>query len=129
MPIYEYSCTKCGKTIEAMQKMSDPPLKKCPQCGGALAKMISSTSFVLKGTGWYATDYAKKGNGSGNGSGNGKRTDHKDHGDHGKDVDIRKDTSSPEKTAEAKAEKTVEKAAEKATEKAAEKAAKSGSEV
>ena len=94
-----------------MQKMSDPPLKKCPQCGGALAKMISSTSFVLKGTGWYATDYAKKGNGSGNGSGNGKRTDHKDHGDHGKDVDVKKDTSPAEKTAEAKAEKPVEKTA------------------
>ena len=124
MPIYEYSCTKCGKTVEAMQKMSDPPLKKCPQCGGALAKMISSTSFVLKGTGWYATDYAKKGNGTGNGSGNGKRTDHKDHGDFSKDVDIKKDASPVEKTAEVKPEKPLEKTPEKA----AEKPAKSGSE-
>jgi putative FmdB family regulatory protein len=127
VPIYEYSCTKCGKTVEAMQKMSDPPLKKCPQCGGALAKMMSSTSFVLKGTGWYATDYAKKSNGSGNGSGNGKRTDHKDHGDHVKDIDTKKDTPAAEKDtppagkgAEAKSEKTAEKAPEKAV--------KSGSE-
>jgi len=114
VPIYEYSCTKCGKTVEAMQKMSDPPLKKCPQCGGTLAKMISSTSFVLKGTGWYATDYAKKSNGSGNGSGNGKRADHKDHGDQGKGVDIKKDASAPEKTTEAKTDKPAEKTTEKA---------------
>jgi putative FmdB family regulatory protein len=111
VPIYEYSCTKCGETVEAMQKMSDPPLTTCPKCGGALAKMISSTSFILKGTGWYATDYAKKGNGSGNG----KRTDHKDHGDHGKDAGIKKDTSAVEKTTETKTdtvpEKTIDKAA------------------
>jgi putative FmdB family regulatory protein len=67
VPIYEYSCTKCGKSTEAMQKISDPPLTKCPSCGGKLAKMMSSTTFILKGSGWYATDYAKKGNGSGNG--------------------------------------------------------------
>jgi putative FmdB family regulatory protein len=67
VPIYEYQCGKCGEKTEAMQKMSDPPLKKCPRCGGPLSKVMSSTSFVLKGSGWYATDYAKKGNGSGNG--------------------------------------------------------------
>lgn len=110
MPIYEYQCGNCGKKTEAMQKMSDPPLKKCPQCGGELAKIISTTSFVLKGTGWYATDYAKKGNGSGNG----KRADHKDHGDHSKDVDIKKDTSAAEKTTETKTDKLPGKATEKA---------------
>lgn len=57
MPIYEYKCTKCGQQIEVMQKMTDNPLEKCESCGGKLKKMITSTSFVLKGSGWYVTDY------------------------------------------------------------------------
>src|SRR5882724_1830842 len=59
MPIYEYVCDKCGKHLEVIQKMSDPPLKKCPDCRGKLQKEISQTSFQLKGSGWYVTDYAK----------------------------------------------------------------------
>ncbi len=97
MPIYEYSCTKCGQTVEVMQKISDSPLTECPKCGGELTKMISSTSFILKGTGWYATDYAKKGSSSSNGSGNGKRSDVKDYM---KDLDAAKDTPAPEKSAD-----------------------------
>jgi putative FmdB family regulatory protein len=58
MPIYEYKCAGCGKQHEVMQKITDSPLTACPECGGAMKKMISNTSFVLKGTGWYATDYA-----------------------------------------------------------------------
>jgi putative FmdB family regulatory protein len=58
MPIYEYICAGCGKRHEIMRKITDAPLTACPECGGALKKMISNTSFVLKGTGWYATDYA-----------------------------------------------------------------------
>lgn len=58
MPIYEYGCVKCGKTHEIMQKFSDDPMTVCPDCGGEVRKLISNTSFVLKGTGWYATDYA-----------------------------------------------------------------------
>ena len=61
MPIYEYKCAKCGKTIEAIQKMSDKPLKKHEGCGGALTKLISAAGFQFKGTGWYVTDYARKG--------------------------------------------------------------------
>lgn len=60
MPIYEYSCAKCGKTIEVIQKFSDKPLKKHEKCGGTLSKLISASSFHLKGTGWYKTDYAPK---------------------------------------------------------------------
>ena len=89
MPIYEYSCTKCGKHTEAMRKVSDPPLTKCPACGGKLTKMISSSSFVLKGSGWYATDYAKKGNGSGNG----KSSRGVDVKDRLKDIGEKKETS------------------------------------
>ena len=61
MPIYEYSCKKCGKTIEVIQKFSDPVLKKHQGCGGSLTKLISASAFQLKGTGWYVTDYARKG--------------------------------------------------------------------
>ena len=63
MPIYEYECAKCGKTIEVIQKMSDKPLKKHEGCGGALTKLISASGFQFKGTGWYVTDYARKGSG------------------------------------------------------------------
>jgi putative FmdB family regulatory protein len=61
MPIYEYECAKCGKRIEAIQKMSDKPLKKHEGCGGTLTKLISAAGFQFKGTGWYVTDYARKG--------------------------------------------------------------------
>ncbi|GBE40175.1 zinc ribbon domain protein [bacterium BMS3Bbin09] len=57
MPIYEYKCMKCGEQFEVMQKMSDDPLVECSSCGGDLKKMITNTSFVLKGSGWYVTDY------------------------------------------------------------------------
>ena len=60
MPIYEYSCKKCGKTIEVIQKFNDPVLRKHQGCGGALTKLISASGFQFKGTGWYVTDYAKK---------------------------------------------------------------------
>ncbi len=62
MPIYEYECTGCGKVHEIIQKMSDAPLVRCPQCSGKLQKLISQSTFHLKGSGWYATDYAKKSN-------------------------------------------------------------------
>ena len=60
MPIYEYKCEKCRKHHEIMQKITEKPLTICPSCGGNMKKMISSTSFVLKGSGWYVTDYADK---------------------------------------------------------------------
>lgn len=60
MPIYEYKCEKCGKEREVMQKMTEKPLTVCESCGGRLKKLISNTSFVLKGSGWYVTDYADK---------------------------------------------------------------------
>jgi putative FmdB family regulatory protein len=60
MPIYEYECTKCGKIEEALQKFSDKPLTKCKHCAGKLTKLVSHSSFHLKGSGWYVTDYAGK---------------------------------------------------------------------
>ena len=59
MPIYEYECQKCG-TFEVTQRITEKPLGKCPSCRGRVKKLISNTSFQLKGTGWYITDYARK---------------------------------------------------------------------
>jgi putative FmdB family regulatory protein len=64
MPIYEYQCEKCG-TFEATQRITEKPLGRCPTCKGKVKKLISNTSFQLKGTGWYITDYARKDNGKG----------------------------------------------------------------
>ncbi|MBI5561439.1 MAG: zinc ribbon domain-containing protein [Deltaproteobacteria bacterium] len=61
MPIYEYRCNSCGTVFEEIQKFSDAPVKVCKNCSSdKVEKLISQSSFVLKGTGWYATDYAKK---------------------------------------------------------------------
>ncbi|MDD3249163.1 MAG: zinc ribbon domain-containing protein [Smithellaceae bacterium] len=60
MPIYEYRCKKCGKQFEAFQGISEPDLKTCKFCRGKVQKMMSLSSFSLKGTGWYATDYKGK---------------------------------------------------------------------
>jgi putative FmdB family regulatory protein len=60
MPIYEYKCRKCGKQFEAFQGITDPELKSCKFCKGKVTKLVSMTSFALKGSGWYATDYGGK---------------------------------------------------------------------
>jgi putative FmdB family regulatory protein len=65
MPIYEYSCQKCRARVEVMQKITDKPLKRCKSCGGKLEKEWSTSSFQLKGSGWYVTDYAAKKPGAG----------------------------------------------------------------
>ena len=64
MPIYEYQCEHCG-VFEEMQRITDPPLARCPTCKRKVRRLISSTSFQLKGSGWYATDYARSGSGNG----------------------------------------------------------------
>jgi putative FmdB family regulatory protein len=58
MPIYEYNCGKCG-VFEVTQRITEKPLNECPTCGAPVRRLISHTSFVLKGSGWYATDYAR----------------------------------------------------------------------
>jgi putative FmdB family regulatory protein len=60
MPIYEYKCRKCGKEFEQFQKITDSPLKSCKFCRGPVGKLISMSSFHLKGSGWYVTDYGGK---------------------------------------------------------------------
>ena len=74
MPIHEYRCRKCEAVVERIEGMHDKPMRKCPSCGGKVEQMISSSAFVLKGSGWYATDYGTRShdNGNGKGKGNGK---------------------------------------------------------
>ena len=60
MPIYEYQCTKCGEVFEAFQKITDEPLTECKFCHSKVEKLISHSSFQLKGSGWYLTDYARR---------------------------------------------------------------------
>jgi putative FmdB family regulatory protein len=78
MPIYEYVCERCGAKTEAIQRVSDPPLTECAKCGGPLRKKVSAPAFQFKGSGWYVTDYARKGgdaagkSGESSGSGDGE---------------------------------------------------------
>jgi putative FmdB family regulatory protein len=60
MPFYEYECTKCNHQTEVFQKISDPPITRCELCNGKMKKLISQSTFHLKGSGWYVTDYASK---------------------------------------------------------------------
>jgi putative FmdB family regulatory protein len=63
MPIYEYRCSKCGKTFEALQSISADPITKCIHCQGKTKKIVSLSSFQFKGKGWYITDYKKNAGG------------------------------------------------------------------
>jgi putative FmdB family regulatory protein len=108
MPIYEYECAKCGQKIEVIQKMSDKPLKKHDGCGGALTKLISASGFQFKGTGWYVTDYARKGSAGESREGDGGK-DTKESTDK-KDT---KDTSSNGNKEVGSGSKTGEKAGKK----------------
>src|SRR6266436_1905645 len=77
MPLYEYRCSKCEKTFEVIQKFVDAPLTEHEACGGAVLRMMSAPSFHLKGSGWYATDYAKGGKASSESSSESKSTEGK----------------------------------------------------
>ena len=65
MPLYEYECQACGERFETIRKFSDPPLEACVRCGrGPITRLVSSPAIQFKGSGWYITDYAKKGSGA-----------------------------------------------------------------
>jgi len=100
MPIYEYRCSRCEHEFEVWQKMSDPPVKVCPKCHAhKVEKLVSLSSFQLKGSGWYATDYGKAGS-------------------RGKSPASTSESSSPAK--DGSSEKSGEKSTEKSTEKSSE---------
>ena len=94
MPIYEYSCQKCG-TFEVTQRIIEKALTKCPTCKSKVKKLISNTSFQLKGTGWYITDYARKGQSNG---------DTKSNGDQKSDGEVKSSSSTESKSETKKSE-------------------------
>jgi len=74
LPLYEYQCKKCHSLTERIQKFSDPPLTVCPHCGGELEQLLSAPAVQFKGSGWYVTDYARKGAKPAASGGNGAST-------------------------------------------------------
>jgi putative FmdB family regulatory protein len=117
MPFYEYQCNHCGHTLEAMQKISDAPLKKCPHCGKPqLQRLMSAPVFRLKGGGWYETDFKSE-------QDNKRNLADRPEAEAPKE-DKKETTEAASKDAAAPgAAKPAEKAAEKPAEKPAEKAA------
>ena len=108
MPFYEYQCRHCGHQTEVLQKVSDPPLRKCPACGrNGLTKLISAPIFRLKGGGWYETDFKSENDKKRNLAGDESAADSK----------------SSDKTSEKSADKSADKPADKPAEKSAEKSA------
>ncbi len=74
MPTYGYRCTKCGHELEVLQKITDPPLKTCPECGGELAKKVYAAGVIFKGSGYYTTDYKNSKSSSDSGTSNGSES-------------------------------------------------------
>ena len=104
MPTYEYGCTKCGREFEVRQRISEAPLTVCETCGGALKRLLSAAPFILKGEGWYVTDYPsesrKKAMESEKGGGTAAKTDAKDaKKDAKKESTTSSETSSPSTSA------------------------------
>src|ERR1700722_7845150 len=122
MPFYEYQCRNCGHSLEAMQKVSDPALKKCPSCGKSqLQRLMSAPVFRLKGGGWYETDFKSDQDGKRNLA---------DQPDADAPKDDKKDAKADAAKEGAAAKddtKTADKPADKPAEKSAEKAAPAGS--
>ena len=113
MPFYEYQCSACGEQTEVMQKISDKPLRKCPECGkNTLVKLISAPVFRLKGSGWYETDFKSENDKKRNLAGD-------------ESTGESKSSDQPaDKTAAKSADKPAEKSADKAADKSAAKSTK-----
>jgi putative FmdB family regulatory protein len=100
VPLYEYQCKKCHHRFEKIQKFSDSPIKKCPECGGSVEKLLSSPAVQFKGTGWYVTDYARKsGNSESSASGGTAATDGTKDGTSAKASADKGESKKPEKKA------------------------------
>lgn len=91
MPLYEYQCKKCKHRFEKIQKFSDRPLKKCPECGGPVERLLHAPAVQFKGSGWYVTDYAGKKEPAASADGSGEKSDKKEpvHGAKEKDKDAK----------------------------------------
>ena len=108
MPLYEYECKKCGHRFEKILKFFDKPMKKCPDCGGAVEQLISAPTVQFKGAGWYVTDYAKKGTTSSSKSSDGE-SDSKDTSKESKESKDSKDSKETKKDEKPKAETSSKK--------------------
>jgi putative FmdB family regulatory protein len=106
MPLYEYQCKKCGHRFEKIQKFSDKPVKKCPECGGPVEQTISAPAVQFKGSGWYVTDYAKKSAAPSSSSDGAKDKESKESKDS-------KDSKKDEKKSESPGKETASKKADK----------------
>jgi putative FmdB family regulatory protein len=100
MPLYEYECKKCKHRFERIQKFSDPHVKKCPECGGAVEQVISAPAVQFKGSGWYVTDYGKGGSSGGSSKNGGEPGKSEDKSS----SDKVKSESKPESKGESKSE-------------------------
>lgn len=99
MPIYEYQCQECQHELERLQKISDEPLKDCPECGKpALKKKISAAGFRLSGGGWYETDFKKSGTKKNLAGENNDKSEKKDSGGKDKKSDTKADSAKSAKT-------------------------------
>jgi putative FmdB family regulatory protein len=107
VPLYEYQCKKCKHRFEKIQKFSDPAVKKCPECGGRVEKLLSASAVQFKGSGWYVTDYARKGAGSSESS------THSAASDGAKDGASAKSSDKTDKVDSKKTEKKIEKSSKK----------------
>ena len=102
MPLYEYQCQKCGHRFERIQLFSARMVKKCPECAGRVEQMISAPAVQFKGSGWYVTDYAKKGSAAAKGDSKSESSDGK--GDSNKDSG-KKETKAKTESASKSSEK------------------------
>jgi putative FmdB family regulatory protein len=108
MPNYEYLCKNCGHRFEQIRKFSDKQLRKCPECGGVIEQVISAPAVRFKGSGWYVTDYPKKGAGSASSSsseGDSTTKETKDSTDKKEAKDTKKDDKPKSDTAHKKHKK------------------------
>lgn len=114
MPIYEYACPKCGE-FEVTQRITDAALKKCPTCKSTkVKKLISNTSFQLKGSGWYVTDYARKDSGGGGKSATESKGDSKSDGKSESKSESSATKESSSKSSDSKSSSKTEKASQAA---------------
>jgi putative FmdB family regulatory protein len=99
VPIYEYECKQCGNRFERIQQFSDPMVKDCPKCGGSVEQVLTAAAVQFKGSGWYATDYARK---SGSGNAGKKETGPSSEGDSASKATEKKTESKSEGSGETK---------------------------
>jgi putative FmdB family regulatory protein len=100
MPLYEYQCDACGERFEVIQKFSDASVDQCRKCGkGPVHRLMSSPAIQFKGSGWYITDYAKKGSGDSSSGSKSEKSEKSDKSDKSDSSDKKSDTSTESKPA------------------------------